>query len=250
MLDAIRRAIDSGIQVAFASGRMQTTIQPYIAIVQRKMPIVACNGAQVIDQLGHVVHHVTLNDAVKNAIIDYALTHNIQINLYASNQTFSTNRTQWGELYLKRVAVAAPTFVEPNFLRSTPATKILLVDDPERIPSHQAAFTKQVEHRAELVISEPEYLEFLPAGVNKGAGLERLASHLRLMPGHVAAIGDYLNDLEMLKWAGKCAAPANAHPKILDAVRAVYPSHDKGGVAQFIDAILHNNHEAVKAKKP
>lgn len=49
-------------------------------------------------------------------------------------------------------------------------------------------------------------------GVNKGTAFERLAADLGISMGEFLALGDSMNDIEMLKKAGKGVAVANAHP--------------------------------------
>ncbi|MDD1673999.1 MAG: phosphoglycolate phosphatase [Methanomicrobiales archaeon] len=49
--------------------------------------------------------------------------------------------------------------------------------------------------------------------INKGLTLQRLASDMGLTPADFLAIGDSINDLEMLEKAGIGVAVANAHPR-------------------------------------
>ena len=49
-------------------------------------------------------------------------------------------------------------------------------------------------------------------GINKGTALEALAKEMGLLPSDFLAIGDSLNDIQMLKKAGIGVTVANAHP--------------------------------------
>jgi HAD superfamily hydrolase (TIGR01484 family) len=51
-------------------------------------------------------------------------------------------------------------------------------------------------------------------GVNKGTALVELAREMDLTPADFLAIGDSLNDIQMLKTAGIGITVANAHPEI------------------------------------
>jgi hydroxymethylpyrimidine pyrophosphatase-like HAD family hydrolase len=55
--------------------------------------------------------------------------------------------------------------------------------------------------------------------------------------GEVLAIGDNHNDLTVLAWAGRAAAPANAIPEVLAAVDQVVPSNEDDGVAQLLEGL-------------
>jgi hydroxymethylpyrimidine pyrophosphatase-like HAD family hydrolase len=54
----------------------------------------------------------------------------------------------------------------------------------------------------------------------------------------VAAVGDYLNDLEMVRWAGFSGAVANATSEVREQADLVVASNDHGGAAEFIWAAL------------
>jgi hydroxymethylpyrimidine pyrophosphatase-like HAD family hydrolase len=86
--------------------------------------------------------------------------------------------------------------------------------------------------------SEPEYLEFMHPLWNKGNGLRLLAEYMNIPQEQTAAIGDYLNDLEMLQYAGYSGAVANGAEAVRMIADVIAPSNDDGGVAWFIDRIL------------
>ncbi len=58
-------------------------------------------------------------------------------------------------------------------------------------------------------------------GVDKGTALEALAKEMGLLPSDFLAIGDSLNDIQMLKKAGIGVTVANGHPDT-KAVSTVY----------------------------
>ncbi|HEU5370178.1 MAG TPA: HAD hydrolase family protein, partial [Ktedonobacterales bacterium] len=58
----------------------------------------------------------------------------------------------------------------------------------------------------------------------------------------VVAFGDMPNDLEMLAWAGRGVAVANAHPTVLQHAREIAPSNMEDGVAVVLERLLDNHH--------
>ena len=60
-------------------------------------------------------------------------------------------------------------------------------------------------------------------GVNKGTALVALAQEMHLSPADFLAIGDSLNDIQMLKTAGIGVTVANAHPE----TKAVAPMYEQ-----------------------
>ena len=80
-------------------------------------------------------------------------------------------------------------------------------------------------------------IEITSAGVHKGSALHQLVRIMGIDLGQVMAIGDSMNDLQLLKAAGFAVAMETA-PQALKAVAdRVVPASDHGGVAQALDLI-------------
>ena len=81
-------------------------------------------------------------------------------------------------------------------------------------------------------------LEIAALGVSKASALARLAEHLGVGPGQVAAFGDMPNDVEMLRWAGLSYAMSGGHPEAVAAAKALAPPCEQDGVAQVVEVLL------------
>ncbi len=90
----------------------------------------------------------------------------------------------------------------------------------------------------EVTHSGAPFVEVLAPGVSKAWGLEQLCAHLGIGAEEVLAFGDAPNDAEMLAWAGRGVAVANADPVTLAAADEVTASHLADGVAQVIEELL------------
>ncbi len=82
------------------------------------------------------------------------------------------------------------------------------------------------------------FLEFSAAGIDKAYGLQRLAGHLGVAAAEVVALGDGLNDVDMLAWAGRGIAVANAEPELLAAADEVAPGCDEDGFASVLTRLV------------
>jgi 3-deoxy-D-manno-octulosonate 8-phosphate phosphatase (KDO 8-P phosphatase) len=83
-------------------------------------------------------------------------------------------------------------------------------------------------------------LEFLREGCfDKGPAFEEACAAFGLRPEQVAFVGDDVQDLPALRRAGFAAAPADAHPAVLDSVHFVAEAPGgHGAVRQIIERIL------------
>lgn len=88
-----------------------------------------------------------------------------------------------------------------------------------------------------LVHSGKLYFEFLSLNTNKGRGIDAIREKEPAIK-KILAIGDYYNDLEMLKKADVSCAPANAEQDIKDVVDYVVCDNNSGAVADFLRIAL------------
>lgn len=99
-----------------------------------------------------------------------------------------------------------------SFLEGRDIVKILYVNrDFDALQELGASLAPVAERLGvEVTFSSKRYLEFMPAGVNKGTGLARLAEMLEIPLSEVIAVGDSANDLSMIQAAGLGVGVANA----------------------------------------
>jgi hypothetical protein len=84
-----------------------------------------------------------------------------------------------------------------------------------------------------------DYVEMVPANVDKGTGLAVVAEAVGVDPADVLVFGDMPNDLPMFAWAGwSRVAVANAHQSLLAVADEVTLSNDEDGVAVYLDRLL------------
>ena len=82
------------------------------------------------------------------------------------------------------------------------------------------------------------FVEILADGVNKAWAVAKLCEHLGIDRAEVLAFGDAPNDAELLAWAGRGVAMANAHPEALVAADEVAGSNEEDGVAAVLERLL------------
>lgn len=82
------------------------------------------------------------------------------------------------------------------------------------------------------------FIEILGAGVTKQSGLQRLCELEGIDASEVMAFGDWINDIEMLQWAGVGVAVADAHPALLAIADRTTLSNDADGVTVVLAELL------------
>jgi len=236
---AVRRATEAGIRVVLASGRVAASMREFSDQLGLDGAMICSNGGHVQGLGGVELLHLGLAEEAVDITLKYADRLGIHVNAYTRNEIFFLSDSSWGEMYRRRVQSVQPKLSSSAEVRQMDVLKLILIDEPLKIPIHRAALEKLLSnHIASLTESEPEYLEVLSPAANKGFGLKVLSESLGIRQEETAAIGDYLNDLEMVTWAGIGAAVENAHEDVKEAADIVVPSNNDGGVARFIEYLL------------
>jgi Cof subfamily protein (haloacid dehalogenase superfamily) len=243
-VEAVKEAIDRGVTVCLASGRAVSTMLPFADELGLSGPIVSCNGAYVLGLNREEIHHSTLPEASARVVLEYARANDVHTNLYTRGEVYFSHDGPWARVYRARTGVKEHGVVRGAEMGAIGATKILFIDHREAVLRHHLETSKLLDSSgATIVLSEAEYVEFLPPGIDKAFGLQAVASALSLHRHEVAAVGDYLNDLEMVRWAGFSGAVANAVAEVREQADLVVASNDNGGAAEFILASLSREPE-------
>lgn len=243
---AVERLASLGVRVVLASGRRFDNMLRFHHALGLQGPIVSCQGALVRDvDSGETLHETLMPMDLALDVLDFARTTGIAAVYYGREQNFTLERTGWIEFYESRL-LGRIEIRDPRSLMPDRPLKILLVDAPDRIARNVAVFQQRYAGRLHVVNTDPEYLELMPLGVNKGAALERLAARMGLQAAEVLAFGDGNNDVEMLSWAGVGIAMSHATPAALSAARFTAPPGPEDtsfsrGVELLLDRVLQRS---------
>jgi hydroxymethylpyrimidine pyrophosphatase-like HAD family hydrolase len=123
-----------------------------------------------------------------------------------------------------------------DWLRADPM-KILVIGEPpalEAVVPEIGALPFDVNY----VFSERTYLEILPPGVSKGEALRIVAARLGVVREEIVAVGDNLNDLAMVEYAGLGVAMANAPEALRARADYVAPSNAEHGLSEVIERFI------------
>ena len=246
---AVAAARAAGIQVVLASGRAPRHITDIHRRLDLATPIVAHDGAVVYDRLRRrVVHHEPLDLDVARRLAALLKEHDQTINLHVESQTDEEDR--------RSVEAMDERLLESILLRnaesphSVGAVQQLLADEATRIsklwfyapPDTMAAIKRRLlaEFRDQVstLAFDDVTLSVLSTGASKAAGVAWVAERLGVARAEVAAIGDELNDVPMLGWAGLGIAMGNAKPCAREVAKVVTAANGEDGVARAIERWL------------
>jgi len=239
-VDALKRFTVAGGRFAVATGRSVNVARPVVEALPVNFPCVIYNGGGIYDYgreayLDKTLLPQNIQDhivKIRQVFPDCGVIL-VGDNGYADIDGFVQSRQGWWlELY-PSTPVRTVEFSE----FAVPALKAFLV-----LPSEQSKQLDRYlhEHAADFqgvrfVFSDTSMYEMLPEGSSKGSAIEKLTILAGIKRENIVAIGDYYNDLEMLKFAGLSAAPADAPEDIKAAVDLIVCNCAEGALADLVE---------------
>ncbi|WP_125777313.1 HAD family hydrolase [Antribacter gilvus] len=86
--------------------------------------------------------------------------------------------------------------------------------------------------------ANPDWVDVTPEGVSKATALDAVRRHLGIDETATVAIGDGVNDLQMLAWAARSFAMGHASPVVQEAAGAVTGTLAENGAATVLRSLL------------
>lgn len=244
-IDAIHQAIQAGVQVVICTGRTL----PGVREIMAQLPfdgeddfLILQNGS-VTHRLHNleIVEQVTLSQPARAALMAFARVFDEEgAQLVAFDQEGMMLMSQYeaNEIVIsdsKVLGTPITSFTAEEFLAFEGFNKAMVLGEPNVLDALKDRVPNELFDHFSPVRSQPIIAEFLVKGVSKASALKALAERLAIDAQHVMAIGDQLNDLEMLEWAGLGVAMGNAVSGIKEVADVVTSSNEDAGVAQAIE---------------
>lgn len=234
---AIAAAMDKGTLVTFATGRMYRSALPYALDLGLDLPLITYQGALVKYADGRLVHHRPIELPIAQEVIELGKQWGIHVNVYLNDELYMEKVTQWGKNYATRVRVPINILDLPARLKQDP-TKILFLAEPEVLDEVIQKLAERFSEAINLTKSQATFLEISHPKATKGNALKELAESLKINREEIIAIGDNLNDLDMINYAGCGVAIGNAVQALKEVADLVTNSNDDDGVAEVIEKLV------------
>lgn len=202
------------------------------------------NGAQCVQlSTGEVMFEAQVQVAVQRAVAE-AISRRVPGALFVSVRS-------GGEVFIAQdgypaIADFTDHLRDPATMGQHPLSAVLAEPSLKLIVRHPEHGTEYLmgEIRAlglngfAVTHSGSPFVEIHAAGVNKASGVARLCQRLGIDRSEVVAFGDAPNDAELLAWAGRGVAMANAHPEARDAADETTLGNEEDGVAVILERLL------------
>ncbi|MBQ8550570.1 MAG: HAD-IIB family hydrolase [Clostridia bacterium] len=239
--------IENGGYFTIATGRCVDACRELLKSVNLSAPAAMVNGTVIYDYASEqVVTSRGMDDKIKNLVREIANRKNPLIGIEVHSRE-------------KVIDVAVTNKVEIHNLYEDLHPIIMSVDEALKYEWNKVLFTFEDGYTREQLRKDflalganpeqimftnahlddgvHEYLEIIPMGADKGTGITLLAESLGVDIKNVYGIGDYYNDIPMLKTVGCAGVVGGAPEEIIKMADFVSSTVEEGAVGRFIDYI-------------
>lgn len=263
---AVARARDAGVTVTLCTGRGLAECQFAVEAVEQRDPVVVAGGSIIAcPVVRRTLHRFALDQPVTARATEFLLDHGHAVLILKDALEVGYDYLViHGEPHRALDPVTAWWFQEHGI----PVRYARHLHEDEH-PEHtvrlgvcgrasqlarakadiQAAFGEKVlvqhfpaviapEHARTIGEDRYDIFEVFDARANKWSALKHVAEQRGIAPERIAAIGDEVNDVQMIASAGLGIAMENAVPEVRRAARRHTLSNREDGVAYAIDRIL------------
>ncbi len=246
-LRAIARARRLGCAVVLCTGRTRYRAEP---VIQQLAPprgyVVTSNGGMVMQvETGEIIHRHLLPIPVALAVIN--AIHALGGVPFVYEESATADVAGARVLHppdARGVWITLPRYQPyPDLRENLPFAPISI--GAFGLPAEMRPLARRLRPRlpAEVALVESGSnenwgLEIVANGISKRVGVQAVAARLGLDRSEILAIGDHLNDVEMLEWAGVGVAMGNAMPEALAAADWTTDTLENNGVALALERFL------------
>ncbi len=238
-LQAIEYFKSEGGLFTFITGRMPSISADIYNIVKPNAPFGCINGAGIYDAVeNRYLWKMQLPDTVMELIetIDTELPEiGIQLNtekaIYFNkdNEALQHFRDVTG---VPNISCSYDEITEP-FLKF-----VFAHVNPEQINALAELLNSHPKaYEFDFIRSEKHLYEILPKGASKGNVLCKMAQLLNIDIKKTVAVGDYNNDISMIKVAGAGFAVANAVPEVKAVADYITVSNNEHAIAAIVEKL-------------
>ncbi len=244
--EAVARAIDAGIIVTLATGRMFQGSRRFAEELGIHQPLICYQGAMIRhSETSELWFHEPVPIERAREVIGFADEQQKTVIAFVDDQCYVSTVTPESIFYHRHSGSEPhPVGDLKSWLPEAP-TKVLVITAKEQTDATVSFYRDTFGERLNVTRSFPLFTEITHPQASKGRAMAYLCDRLGVQPSEVAAIGDNLNDLDMIQFAGFGVAMGNGADAVKAAADYVCPPQSQDGVADAIERRILPSSDAV-----
>ena len=229
----------AGVGFTLATGRVFSSA----ALVGRELglalPLIANGGAVVQEVTGRNLSHLVLSGELVVEALEYTRNWPAQRYLMTRDCIYAETGGAHAQAYSQRLRVPVEIAGKLEEVVEEGTTQLVIRTDQRHAGNQARCAQRRFAGRLAVQRTMPHLIEFMHQDASKGKALLRLAAALDLTPEQVMAVGDGINDLDMLEAAGMGVLVGNADPQLWKRADYVTEAHYHRGVMEALESFVN-----------
>jgi len=239
---AIELCKEKGVIFTISSGRPIQGVEKLNKILDLDTPFITYNGAMVVmGKSKTILYEQKLSASNANSAIKLGEKWGTTIFVWADNKLYANDINQRTINY-SEIANIEPEFVKNlSDITGNGVSKVLWYDEIENINKYLGRVGEFISDDINYHTSKPMFLEFVDKNASKAIAMEKIGDYYNISQKEMIAVGDGLNDISMIEYAGLGVAMGNAHDLVKNKAQYITLSNDQDGVAHVINKFILNS---------
>ena len=241
---AIKEFVNNGGNFTLCSGRNLQSLSIHYNRLGINTPAIFLNGAGIYDfKNNEMIYQNFISSEGEKIILNVLENHKLaQLTIFTADKILlATRKCIYGRVISKMDKLDCELYKNISDIPRGVWGKVSFFGTKGLINKLKDIFLNDDKSKLfECFKTSPFTLEVVSKGVNKGAAVLKLAELLNIEKSNTAAIGDYYNDVEMLKRVAHPVCCGQAPDDIKEISEYVTCHCNDGAVADFIDYIKTN----------
>lgn len=242
--NAIKEFTERGGNFTLASGRLQSSLERNYNRITPNQPAIVLNGAGIYDfDRREMIWRSTIGEKGREFVKYISeefdeIFKSVDIGVYFDDYVYIvrngllSNVTMLGDKAKYEIVKSVDDVPKEGWM------KVIFWSNPFTIEKLRKVISTLENPDANFMLSSILTLEMLQKDTHKGVGIMKLADMLGIEKSHVAAIGDYYNDWDMLQTVGLPACAGQAPSSIHKICKFEACHCNKGCVADLLEYIM------------
>ncbi len=233
--EAVKRFISKGGNFALATGRSVSKAQEIAHSLNVNIPCILNNGASIYDFSQEKYIHTAFLPEAATQYCEHILAKFPEITPTAicDDKAYRLSLDEDGRL----ISISDDAQTPFNRNREKNIFRFIFLVDPDICATINEYIMSCNFENVDFCSSDRCFIDIVPQNVSKGAALKVFCEKYGVDLNNTASIGDYYNDLQMLKTSTYSACVSTAPDDLKAVCKISDTSFNDGAVAKFIEYI-------------
>ncbi|MFA7395921.1 MAG: Cof-type HAD-IIB family hydrolase [Sphaerochaetaceae bacterium] len=233
-LDVLHQLMEQHISIHIATGRSVASSERFREMIETTDPMVCYNGGVIWDPVAKKdLYHVRIDEEICEELVRISYNTKSFFHAYKDHDLYFDERARYADRVERLSSLVGKSV---NFQKQTfyGFSKAVFIGEPSETQKIKEYLQERFGNNIRMLYPFDDYLEIMSYDATKGDALRYLATLTNKEAHNFAAFGDELNDVEMLKWAGKSYGMKNGHPEAIIHAKEIIGTNDNDAVGKTL----------------